>query len=265
MRHSAWRLVTVMAVVTLICACAKPTVRERYGELDSEMRDFFIAYYPDLNHQQRKSLLDHPESPDLLLESWNVPLKKPGDLRLARQIESFAVLPSNTEPLTKNTYVELHGFLTYKDGRHTEVTNDVQWRVEPSPSWMDGSILRFGCQSADVTVVASFLSEPELTRTYSIRKKVRALRITVDESSQVMEASEYVKLKAIAYCADGSESDVTCQVSWQPDPDAARISGCGYLHLLSKQPVHEGFARVGATYGGVTRVERVPLPRKEAP
>ena len=114
---------------------------------------------------------------------------------------------------------------------------------------------------SDVTVVGSFLGELEVSQVYAVRKAIRSIKVGIDESSQGLEVSEFVKLKAIARCEDGSETDVTCQVTWQSDPEATRISGCGYLHLLTPRPFHEGATRVTASYGGVTRQERIELPR----
>jgi len=262
MRSDPW--ITALLVMTFT-GCAGASLSERYQDQDLETRTLFLTYYPDLNTQQRKTLLSHQQEPEKLIAEWGI-RKSPLHGKPKNQVVgALKIRPRSELEITRGTRLDLTAILEFKDGREVDVTEDVSWHVLPSVARMQKNSLRFECASSDVTVTASFYGEREGSETYRIRKPFKNIEVGIAEISQGIDRSDYVRMKVLAHCQDGTVADVTCQSELSIAPEIGKTAGCGQLQILSPAVLRDGQIRVNAQYGEHSVTRWVVLPRRLPP
>ena len=258
-------------IILLGCACADAPLMERYEQLSSDGKHVFLAYYPVLTQDQRDELLASRGSRSLG-ENWRIE-----DKELRARVDPFPSFMGNPssytltalnveiprkEPIRDGGPLEIHAILKYADGRTSEVTRDVEWRVVPPELGnINKNKLRYDCLASDITVVATFLDEREGSRTLRIRKPLRGLELRLDKALASPKPSEFLKFDVIAHCEDGSSTDVSCQSDWSSPSKAGSIHGCGHFQITSNKILAEDPVEISASYGGqsVTRKIRIPI------
>jgi hypothetical protein len=266
-------LLLLLLLLFPLQSCSSPTPRQLYWSLEADSKRVFLAYYPLLNPEQREALLNGSAT-EVAARSWsfeNSPVgKKSAEMPKLTEDPSHYTLKDihisgnpelEVDEITQGKSINLRAELRYQDGRKADATDDVVWTIEPATlGHIDGKTLRFACVSSDLIVGADFYHERQGARTFRIRKKVAALEIAVDGASLGFDRSQYVGLKLVARCADGTESEVSCQAQWRSlSPQAVDVSGCGNLTIVSQELVNLDPVTVSATYGGVTTTRAIPL------
>lgn len=253
---------TLSAVLVLslgFFSCSKPTLRETFQASDAQRKALLLAVYSDLTPDQRKELLSHPGDPISLLQEWGV-----GSTGLWSDPKSFAprtlvVETQAVTPVKTGRTLPLQAFLLHRDGKtRTDVTADVQWTAQPKLAWISGpGRLDYECLAQDVEVNADLLGERAAHIVIPFRKKITALSVEVAESSQVIEKSDYLQLKVLAYCEDGTQSEVTCQSSWKLPKGLGRVSACGSLQIFDREAFRTGEFDITTEYAKIQMTRRL--------
>lgn len=272
-------------LVLALGACATDSLRDTYSGLDGIEKQRFLAFYPEVPPDAKKSLALEATEPDALYrfvrrqatdEQHRITLTD--DTRVQALIDEFkhgkgdhtrARLEirkdgDGSDRIVSGDRVALHARLAYADGRIADATEDVIWTVQPALAWMEGSTLRLGCAASDVEVAADFLGEHQATLRLHLRKPLRSLSLELADADATAARAEFIRFKVIAQCEDGSSADVTCQADWALGPPTAgenptgELTGCGELRRASSRVTH---ARVTASYGGLTVSRDLELPR----
>lgn len=256
-RRRKQQLLAVTWLAAAVSCSTPPTNWERYEAMDGDAKATFLAYYPVLDHAQRRQVLMSMESPELLIKSWGIPLRKdilkPRALNLGR----LSMTPTLTAPVTEGTYLNFQSFLNYRDGQRFEMGEDVHWQVTPPVATLEGSVLRYGCLHSDVGITANLFNEAETSQRIEFRKPLADLEIRLREESQGVDATDYLRLRVIAHCKDGTTTEVNCQANWSVSPDEGESLGCGNIRVTSKLALKDHQITVTATYGPIKRTQKV--------
>jgi hypothetical protein len=183
---------------------------------------------------------------------------------LAHPIEhpsSISVDPNDKTEIRQGTSVPLHAFAHFRSSKKREVTEDISWKTLDESVRIEQSTLHFGCIHSDVMISAQYLAEKEVEQAIHIRKPLKTLQIKLDETSAAIDESEYVKLTVIAYCTDGTVSDVSCQATWSSPRNQENFSNCGHLHFPNRFS-SQAHVQVSAAYGPLSVTETIRLPAR---
>ena len=247
-------------------ACAgNPTLKDRFLELNGEAKSQYLTIYPELTPDERLAYLDLGANPRIFQE-----LRPHFSLLNAGKISKLEILPSkdlisSSEPWTirEGHSLPLKAITHYTDRRVADVTEDADWDVQPRLAKMDKSTLRWNCISQAVVVSADFFREAGGTQEIRIELPLRELKLELDPRAQGGDQSEYIQLRLIAECEDGTQSEVACQAAWNTDEkDVAEVTGCGRIRLLRTENMHGRLLRVTAGYGSKTITKELHLPQK---
>ncbi|MGZ3687725.1 MAG: hypothetical protein ACXWPM_00395 [Bdellovibrionota bacterium] len=261
------RLTLILTFASLGSCSSAPTPLDLYRSMEAGAKSIFIAYYPQMDAGQRRMLLN-VEDPRLArrqVENWNLQPRGLDRSPASRTLTSLEILTDQNSPLTDARPIPLRAVLHYQDGRSLDVSNDVRWHALPELGAIDRNhVFRTDCAFSDVQVSANFYDEREGTRTFQIRRPLKNLELRVNEESLTPDGSEYVSLRLIAHCQDGSSSDVSCQASWSMARDFGQIGPCGNTHFQVSKGRYGDLTPVQASYGGLNVTKTVHLPSDPA-
>jgi hypothetical protein len=232
------------AILPILSCSSTPTLRERFSFLDGDDKQKYLALYPDMTPAERSDFLTHPA----LTEHETETLKKYRSVQSSALLESLAV---SADP-------KLKAILHYRDGRSVDVTSDTEWDVHPKLARVKGDHLEIFCAHSNFILTGNFLNEVQGSTEIEMRKPLRALSVSLDESTRSFQKTELLKLQAEVSCQDGTSSDVSCQARWFCDSKAVEISGCGDLRVVGNAPAE---IRVSAEYGGQRASKQIYLKR----
>lgn len=237
----------VVILLTLMSLTHCTTTKERQADLESDFqmldvstRKALLAYYPDLTPNEREGVIKHRYNLTDLLREKNLYSKfyvtegvsKPQFVAEHRNYtpSGIEVVGGPTGTITKGSSIPLQAFLVFEDGRRTDVSDEVQWSIEPAAiaEYHDRE-LKFGCAHADVVVSATLLDQVRGNRKVKFRKEVTDIQVMLARQSQGNSDHDFVSLDAVAECADGSQTTVNCQAEWKlGDNSVGSIKGCGH-------------------------------------
>lgn len=263
-------LILTFAACSTLFHSSEPEYVERYRELDGIQKKAFIAYYPRLQPHERARLIEELENrvpPEIAY------LHIQENARAAKGLEPIpnaSPVPIPTHHLsgltiettgpTGSRSLELRAVARYSDGESAEVTADVVWTVEPALASIRGNTLRYDCVHSDVEVNARFFDDAEAKRVIPLLKDLRSIELERGDPADAKDHSEFVKLRLVAHCADGTTSDVTCQADWKISTAGLEMRGCGTIHRLG--PASQ--ALVSVSYGGLEATRAIELPLRSA-
>lgn len=239
------RIVIALFFIATLTHCT--TAQERRAELESDFqmldlstRKALLAYFPDLTPNEREGVITRKYNLTDLLKEKNLYSKfyvtkdvsHPQFVAERRNYTptGIEIVGGPTGKITSGTSIPIQAFLVLEDGRRTDISDEVQWTVEPAAiaEYHDRE-LKFGCAHADVIVSAALLDQVRGNRKFKFRKEVTDIQVQLARQSQGNSDHDFVSMDAVAECKDGSQTTVNCQAEWKlQEMNAGEIKGCGH-------------------------------------
>jgi hypothetical protein len=140
-----------------------------------------------------------------------------------------------------------------------EITQWVKFRVFSEFARLDNfTHVIVGCGVGDIVVEADLFGEARAEQKIAVHKPVRDLLIEMDAKGDNLEQSRQQRARLVAFCEDGTQSEVSCGAEWKMLSGAASVRACGKLEVRH-EPV-----RVQASYGGKRTAAEIYFNRREA-
>lgn len=283
-------VITLILILFITSLTHCTTTQERRAELEGDFqlldlttRKALLAYYPDLTPNEREGVIKGRYPLVTLLKEKNLygkfftvdGLSRPQFIAEHKNYtpSGIEIIGGPTGKITEGTSIPLVAYLVFEDGRRTDVSDEVQWTIEPSAvaEYHDRE-LKFGCAASDVIVSATLLDQVRGNRKFKFRKEVTDIQLQIARQSQGNSDHDFVSLDAIAECSDGSQSTVNCQAEWKlQESSEGAIKGCGHyiradLKRERRAPSETGSRsfstpiQVEITYGEARVLQQVVIP-----
>lgn len=137
--------------------------------------------------------------------------------------------PQTDEPLVVGQQLQLEAVGVFSDGSTVDVTDEVLWAsTVPGVATVDvsGVALATGGGESDITASLGIVTSQPV----SLVVEAAIVNIVISPNNPILGVGVQQPFTAMGVNADGSETDVTNQVTWvSSDPTVASFSGTGLL------------------------------------
>lgn len=261
------RRVSLAITLALAAACSTSSKRpEEFSDRAGDEKLYFMAYFPYLTDPERErflqsEMLDYDTLSELPPDDGAPPAKLP---KLTDIPKSATIRYLRIEALPSSKGFALGAYARWEGAaEEIDITRWVKWKSFSEFARVENprrNELVVGCGTGTVSIEADFMGYARKEERIAVDKSVQRILVELDARTDDLSNTHRQKARAVAYCSDGTQSDVSCGADWSMASGNARVFACGKLEVNDRPG--DAPVRVRASYGGKTSLTELFFSRR---